>query len=341
VKSSSCFAVTPTWETSPFIEQSQENQLRMSWDLRQLENSQCVKSFQLKFWQSGTFNPKSTNLKFEVADEQNQFGGKMEVQPCSSYTYILAALSQTGESVNTEGTLKIPCPGQPFLEPVGQIFSPPSVTVDKVKAINNEVESVQQSVAYEVESVRQNNSRAINSFNSEKKEVGKTDSVTFPSEVGEVPALKDDNTNLNTGLSNELEEEFDFITGSSKRIKPPSLTSLNSSTESLTWQLEGLDPKIRIDKYQVACWENGTAEEESSQPCCKVEEIPLFEGDETSTLTVPDLKPNTPYSCQGGMLVQGKWMFSPKALKFTESSSIQHSTSVLLPSLISILLILK
>ena len=30
----------------------------------------------------------------------------------------------------------------------------------------------------------------------------------------------------------------------------------------------------------------------------------MWEGDGKSTLTVPDLKPNTPYSCRGGMLVK-------------------------------------
>ena len=35
------------------------------------------------------------------------------------------------------------------------------------------------------------------------------------------------------------------------KVKPPHLVALNSTDESLTWQLEGLDPKIRIDKYQV------------------------------------------------------------------------------------------
>ena len=35
------------------------------------------------------------------------------------------------------------------------------------------------------------------------------------------------------------------------KLKPPHLVALNSTDESLTWQLEGLDPKIRIDKYQV------------------------------------------------------------------------------------------
>ena len=46
-----------------------------------------------------------------------------------------------------------------------------------------------------------------------------------------------------------------------------------------------------------------------------------------ANLTVGRLEPNTSYTCQGGMLVEGgDWLFSPKALRMTQDSSA--STSV-------------
>ena len=35
------------------------------------------------------------------------------------------------------------------------------------------------------------------------------------------------------------------------RIRPPKMIALDSTPESITWKLSELDPKIRIDKYQV------------------------------------------------------------------------------------------
>ena len=46
-----------------------------------------------------------------------------------------------------------------------------------------------------------------------------------------------------------------------------------------------------------------------------------------ANLTVARLEPNTSYTCQGGMLLEGgDWLFSPKALRMTQNSSA--STSV-------------
>ena len=60
--------------------------------------------------------------------------------------------------------------------------------------------------------------------------------------------------------SNNIDPEFSNVqrnveeiqtNRNTHNIKHPHLVALNSTDESLTWQLEGLDPKIRIDKYQV------------------------------------------------------------------------------------------
>ena len=36
-----------------------------------------------------------------------------------------------------------------------------------------------------------------------------------------------------------------------QKVKLPHLVALDSTDETLTWQLDGLDPKSRIEKYQV------------------------------------------------------------------------------------------
>ena len=47
-----------------------------------------------------------------------------------------------------------------------------------------------------------------------------------------------------------------------------------------------------------------------------------------ANLTVGRLEPNTSYTCQGGMLVEGgDWLFSPKALRMTQNSSASNSVN--------------
>jgi hypothetical protein len=76
---------------------------RIAWDSRQLTNSHCVDHFLLKFWESSSFSPKYTKLKFSLTDGQTQFGGKMNVIACKSYTYILSAVRGGGKVQDTQG----------------------------------------------------------------------------------------------------------------------------------------------------------------------------------------------------------------------------------------------
>ena len=58
--------------------------------------------------------------------------------------------------------------------------------------------------------------------------------------------------NIDAGFSNVQRDTVEVQTNpKNEKVKPPQLVGLDSTDESLTWQLEGLDPKIRIDKYQV------------------------------------------------------------------------------------------
>ena len=54
-----------------------------------------------------------------------------------------------------------------------------------------------------------------------------------------------------------------------------------------------------------------------------------------ANLTVGRLEPNTSYTCQGGMLVEGAWHFSPKALRMTQNSAFKSGNilSILLMTL--------
>ena len=54
-----------------------------------------------------------------------------------------------------------------------------------------------------------------------------------------------------------------------------------------------------------------------------------------TNLTVSKLEPNTSYTCQGGMLVEGgEWLFSPKALRMTQDSSVSTSVNYSLLALL-------
>ena len=79
-------------------------ELRIAWDSRQLTNSHCVDHFLLKFWESSSFSPKYTKLKFSLTKDQTLFGGKMDVIACKSYTYILSAVRGGGTVRDTQGS---------------------------------------------------------------------------------------------------------------------------------------------------------------------------------------------------------------------------------------------
>ena len=55
------------------------------------------------------------------------------------------------------------------------------------------------------------------------------------------------------GFIEEFNEEpiIGVELGPTGRIKPPVMTALDSTQESITWMLSNLDPKIKIDSYQV------------------------------------------------------------------------------------------
>ena len=61
----------------------------------------------------------------------------------------------------------------------------------------------------------------------------------------------------------ELEEK-------KNRLRPTKMILLDSTSESITWQLSEPDPKLKIDKYQVSCWEYLTTNHQRDLPCCLV-----------------------------------------------------------------------
>ena len=66
-----------------------------------------------------------------------------------------------------------------------------------------------------------------------------------------------------TVIGVELEEK-------KNRLRPPKMIALDSTSESLTWQLSEPDPKLKIDKYQVSCWDHLTTNHQRDLPCCLV-----------------------------------------------------------------------
>ena len=61
----------------------------------------------------------------------------------------------------------------------------------------------------------------------------------------------------------ELEEK-------KNRLRPPKMILLDSTSESITWQLSEPDPKLKINKYQVSCWDDLTTNQQRDLPCCLV-----------------------------------------------------------------------
>ena len=134
------------------------------------------------------------------------------------------------------GDFNIPCPEDPFLEPKGENF------VKKDHGNKGSKENKEETDEVETEE-RNEASKAIDLGGS------KETSVKF----------KEDKTQIEIA-SNNIDPEFSNVqrnvaevqtNPTNQNVKPPQLVALNSTDESLTWQLDGLDPKIRIDKYQV------------------------------------------------------------------------------------------
>ena len=105
------------------------------------------------------------------------------------------------------GDIKIPCPGEKYLEPIGDKFVPPIETeTTKDTEAMQEKEEMSEGMSLETE---------LTSVVEEDKVIGV-----------------------------ELEEK-------KPRLRPPKMIALDSTSESLTWQLSEPDPKLKIDKYQV------------------------------------------------------------------------------------------
>ena len=128
------------------------------------------------------------------------------------------------------GDFTIPCPGEPFLEPIGEKFVEETKEAD---ADTNGLSEIETNVVGAYEG-RKDASKAFDLTESSDS------SITFEDETS------------NPEFSNVQRDIVEIQTDSNtQKVRPPQLVPLNSTEESLTWQLEGLDPKIRIDKYQV------------------------------------------------------------------------------------------
>ena len=105
------------------------------------------------------------------------------------------------------GDIKIPCPGEKYMEPIGDKFVPPIETeTTKDTEAMQEKEEMSEGMSLETELTT----------------VGEEDKV----------------------IGVELEEK-------KPRLRPPKMIALDSTAESITWQLSEPDTKLKIDKYQV------------------------------------------------------------------------------------------
>jgi len=270
VLSKSCYAIEPTWITEPYVQQTDQTMIQISWDIRQIKHGQCVKFFLLKYSKISEEN-KYTLLKFLTSPDRYKYSGTLKVEQCNVYSYHLTMSYAGGKTMDIKDNLTIPCDDEFLLTPSGSKYVP---ELD----INNNLDT------------------------------------------------EEENNNRFSEFSLEPEEGF----GLNNRVRSPSILALESTSESITWMLSGLDPKIKIDKYQVSCWDEEGTNVGVDLPCCKVEAVPPVEGKTETLLTIGRLEPNTSYLCQGGLKIKDNWLFSPKALRMTENNSRQNSNNVLM-----------
>ena len=130
------------------------------------------------------------------------------------------------EHLLREGDLAIPCIGEYFLTPIGEKFVP-------------ELED-------------ENDLQNFGLGESKSAEVNPVDSVS--DQLEEITDLELETEFNITGEDSEFSNEPVLgveIVKPKNRIRPPKMIALDSTPESITWKLSELDPKIRIDKYQV------------------------------------------------------------------------------------------
>ena len=116
------------------------------------------------------------------------------------------------------GDIKIPCEGENFLEPIGFKFIP------------------EDDDQIHVETLGQNEESTSKSSKSPKvlqimKDIPREKELPISGEEGKV-----------IGVELEVKKN---------RFRPPKMIAVDSSPESITWQLSELDPGVKIEKYQV------------------------------------------------------------------------------------------
>ena len=77
---------------------------------------------------------------------------------------------------------------------------------------------------------------------------------SLSTQIEEMRELKLETEYNITGEDSEFNNEPNVgveVVKPNNRIRPPKMIALDSTPESITWKLSELDPKIRIDKYQV------------------------------------------------------------------------------------------
>ena len=78
---------------------------RISWNIRQLEHSQCISFFLLKYWRSVDFVPKYSTLKFLAGEGRSRYEGELTVLPCSTFTYVLTVAFSARKTLDIQGRL--------------------------------------------------------------------------------------------------------------------------------------------------------------------------------------------------------------------------------------------
>jgi len=324
VKSSSCLAASPSWIARPLLRQPSEKQLRISWDLRQLSLSECVTHFLLRFWPSAQFAIAPKPFKVEVG-EQQRYGGSLAVEQCNNYTWVLTAVAEGGKSRDVQGQVNVPCPGQPLLKPQGDPFlsAEELLQEEKPKTSQQKEEPVPEAKNSNGNKEDQNSMEDQNPMEDLKEELKEMiDGVGEAAPLVAVAQKDEANTEASVpregsrSISMPALSKDDFTRSRGERQGLPTLTATNSTRQSLSWSLEpGEEKLVEVERVQISCWE-GTSRPAVDPPCCRTEITQTKPS--AATLVIEDLQPGTQYSCQGGMLVKGEWLFSPKASRITQ-----------------------
>ena len=81
---------------------------RITFRLEWVENAGCATDFELKYWESGRFEQRSTRVR--NSEDINDISLELTVEPCLEYNYVITASRDSPYAEDSkQGTFKTDC----------------------------------------------------------------------------------------------------------------------------------------------------------------------------------------------------------------------------------------